>query len=216
MAVQGIRRRRVPLNFCTRYYGPDHAADIARLYRDYYQAYWTQKPADIPGFDRQYIFQDMRYARATEMLLKDMAASVYRLNPLDGNPLDDPSKGSVGYFRVEPQPGDTNQVGALLRGTTESGQKFAAVVARANALLSSAGQGRIFFHDNLLARAKIMVALNALLDETTLAYQAKDVLESGTSISAPLSPPPPRFRRHSTRPTTARLTNGMTATASLA
>ncbi len=162
------------VNFCTRYYGAEHAADIARLYRDYYQAYWSQRRADIPGFDRQYIFQDMRYARATEMLLKDMAANKYRPNPLDGNALDDPSKGSVGYFRVEVQPGDTNQIGALLRGTAESGKKFADVVIRANALLSLTGQGQIVFDDNLLARAKIMVALNTLLHETTLAYQAHD------------------------------------------
>lgn len=161
--------------FCTRYYGAGHAADLARLYRDYYQAYWTQKPADIPGFARQYIFQDMRYARAAEMLLKDMAANVSRPNPLDGHPLDDPSKGSVGYFRVEPQPGDSNQLDALLRGTAESGQKFAAVVARAAALRSSTGAGQIFFTDNLLVRAKIMVALNTLLHETTLAYRAHGV-----------------------------------------
>ena len=161
-------------NFCTRYYGSEHAAEIARLYRDYYQSYWTQKPADIPGFDRQYIFQDMRYARAVEMLLKDMAANIHRPNPLDGNALDDPSKGSVGYFRVELQPGDANQVDALLRGTAESGKKFAAVVARANSLRPSTGQGQIFFTDNLVVRAKVMVALNTLLHETTLAYEANN------------------------------------------
>ena len=160
--------------FCTRYYGSDHAADLARLYRDYYQSYWTQKPSDIPGFDRQDIFQDMRYARAAEMLLADMAANVSRPNPLDGHPLDDPSKGSVGYFRVELQPGDTSQLDALLRGTAESGRRFAAVVARANSFVRSTGAGRIFFTDNLLVRAKIMVALNALLHETTLAYQAQE------------------------------------------
>ena len=158
--------------FCARYYGADRAADLARLYRDYYQAYWTQKRPDIPGFDRQYIFQDMRYARAAEMLLKDMAANVNRPNPLDGHPLDDPSKGSVGYFRVELQPGDANQIEALLRGTAESGEKFAAVVARASAFLSATGAGRLLFNDNLLVRAKIMAALNTLLHETTLAYQA--------------------------------------------
>ena len=162
------------VRFCTRYYGADRAADIARLYRDYYQAYWKQKPGDIPGFDRQYIFQDMRYARAAGMLLKDMAANIYRPNPLDGNALDDPSKGSVGYFRVELQSGDANQIDALLRGTAESGQKFAAVATRANAFLPWTGQGRVFFTDNLLARAKIMMALNTLLRETTLAYQARN------------------------------------------
>jgi len=159
--------------FCARYFGAERAADLARLYRDYYQAYWTQKRPDIPGFDRQYIFQDMRYARAAEMLLKDMAANVSRPNPLDGHPLDDPSKGSVGYFRVEPQPGDSNQIDALLRGTAESGRKFAAVVARANSFLPSTGLGRLLFNDNLLVRAKIMVALNTLLHETTLAYRAQ-------------------------------------------
>jgi len=114
----------------------------------------------------------MRYARATEMLLKDMAANVSRPNPLDGHPLDNPNTGSVGYFRVELQPGASNQIDALLRGTVESGQKFAAVVARANSLLPSTGAGRLLFIDNLVVRAKVMVALNTLLHATTLAYQA--------------------------------------------
>ena len=158
--------------FCERYYGAEHAAELARVYRDYYEAFWMQKRPDIPGFDRQYLFQDMRYARAAEMLLKDMAANVNRPNPLEGHPLDDPSKGSVGYFRVELQPGDADQCDAMLRGTAESGRKFAAVVARANTLLPPVGPGRIFFTDNLLVRAKIMTALNTLLHETTLAYRA--------------------------------------------
>lgn len=175
-------------SFCTRYYGSENAAQIANLYRDYYQAYWTQKRADIPDFDRQYIFQDMRYARATEMLLKDMEANIYRPNPLDGNALDDPSKGSVGYFRVELHPGDNNQIGALLRGTGESGEKFAAVVNRARALLPTTGQGNIFFIDNLLTRAEIMVALNTLLHETVLAYQAHDARnERRTHLEAALA-----------------------------
>ncbi len=162
-------------NFCARYYGSEHATELAALYRDYYQAYWEQKKPDIAGFDRQYIFQDMRYARAVEMLIKDMAANVTRPNPLDGNPLDDASKGSLGYFRVELQPGDSGQIDALLRGTAESGQKFAAVVARANLALPSTGSGRLYLNDNLLVRAKIMVALNNLLHETALAYRARGV-----------------------------------------
>ncbi len=174
--------------FCARYYGADRAADLARLYRDYYYAYWTQKRPDIPGFDRQYIFQDMRYARATEMLLKDMAANVHRPNPLEGHPLDNPNTGSVGYFRVELQPGDSNQIDALLRGTAESGRKFAAVAARANALLPSTGSGRLLFNDNLVVRAKIMAALNTLLHETTLAYRAHgDRMERRKHLGAALA-----------------------------
>lgn len=160
--------------FCARYYGTAQADAAATLYRDYYAAFWTQKRADIPGFDRQYIFQDMRYARAVEMLLKDMAAEVNRPNPLEGHPLDDPSKGSVGYFRVELQPGDSSQIDALLRGTAESGKKFAAVAAQADALQPRiAAEGRVFFDDNLRARARLMLGLNELLHETTLAYQAQ-------------------------------------------
>ncbi len=158
--------------YCARYFGADRSAEIAALYRDYYQAYWMQRKPDIPDFDRQYIFQDLRYPRAVEMLLKDMAAGVHRPNPLDGHALDNPDKGSVGYFRVEPQPGDAGQLGALLRGTTESRRKFAAVVNRATELQPPAGAGRTFFTDNLLARAKIMESLNTLLHETTLAYQS--------------------------------------------
>jgi hypothetical protein len=159
--------------FSARYYGAAQADAAAALYRDYYHAFWTQKRADIPGFDRQYIFQDMRYARATEMLLKDMAEGVNRPNPLEGHPLDNPNTGSVGYFRVELQPGDTNQVDALLRGTAESGKKFAAVEARADALQPRiAAQGRILFDDNLRTRTRLMAQLNTLLHETTLAYRA--------------------------------------------
>jgi len=157
---------------CTRYFGAEFAGEAAALYRDYYQAYWTQKPSDIPGFDRQYLFQDMRYARAVEMLLKDMARDISRPNPLDGHPLDRPDTGG-GYFRVEPQRGDADQVAALLRGTTESGKRFAAVVAKAEALLPHlAPADRTFFEDNLRARARVMVLLNSMLHETTLACQA--------------------------------------------
>lgn len=158
--------------YCARYFGSAHAGAIAALYRDYYQAYWLQKPSDIPGFERQYIFQDMRYARAVEMLLKNMAAGINRPNAIDGHPYDHPDTGG-GYFRVELQPGDTDQVAALLHGTESSGRNFAAVVARAEALRSGlAPSYRVFFDDNLLVRARVMVQLNSLLHETALAYRA--------------------------------------------
>lgn len=127
----------------------------------------------FPGFDRQYLFQDMRYARAVEMLLKDLAGDVRRPNPLDGHPLDRPDTGG-GYFRVALQSGDADQTAALLRATAESGRKFSAVVANADALRSRlAPSGLAFFDDNLRIRARLMVHLNALLHETTLAYLAQ-------------------------------------------
>ena len=161
--------------FCARYYGATNAAEAAALYRDYYHAYWTQKPADLPGFDRQYLFQDMRYARAVEMLLKDMERDVFRPNPLEGHPLDNPDTGSVGYFRVVPQAGDANQIDALLRGTAASREKFARVTQKAAALEPQVGAtGRVLFADNLRVRATLLVQLNTLLFEATQAYRAKD------------------------------------------
>jgi len=164
-------------DFCARYYGHEHAEAIADLYRDYYQAFWSQKRADIAGFDRQYLFQDMRYARATEMLLKDMAAKVCRPNPLDGHPLDNPDAGSVGYFRVELQPGDASQLDAVLRGTMDSGRKFSAVVKRAVALADSTAPGKVLYTDTLLTKAKLMAALNTMLHETALAYRTQTIAE---------------------------------------
>lgn len=160
--------------FCARYYGPEAADRCAALYRDFYYAYWCQRPADIAGFERQYIFQDLRYLRAMEMLLKDMAAGIRRPNPLDGHALDNPDKGSVGYFRVQPAPGDANQVAALLRGTAEAREKFASVASRAAALLPEIRtQGRLFLRTNLQAQATLMMHLNALLHETAVAYRAE-------------------------------------------
>lgn len=158
--------------FCARYFGIEHAAATASLYREYYYAYWTQKPADLPGFDRQYVFQDERYARAAEMLFKDMAQEICRPNPLDGHPLDRPDTGG-GYFRVELQPGDADQIAALLRGTSASKAKFDAVIAGADKVLPRLGPSdRVFFEDNLRTRARIMSQLNAFLHATTLAYRA--------------------------------------------
>lgn len=204
------------LSFCTRYYGADHAADIARLYRDYCQSYWTQKPADIPGFDRQYIFQDMRYARAVEMLLHEMADNVYRPNPLDSNPLDDPSKGSVGYFRVELQPGNSNQIAALLRGTAESGLKFAAVVARANALLPSAGQGGYSSTTICWLGQRSWRLSTRFSMRLRWPIRRTPPVTGGACISKPPFLPPVRSGWRSTKPSMACLKHGMIATVSLA
>jgi hypothetical protein len=52
-------------NYAAQYFGEQYADEIAKLYKDYYNAYWQQKKSDFPGgMDRQYIFQDLRYARA--------------------------------------------------------------------------------------------------------------------------------------------------------
>lgn len=86
--------------FSMMYYGAKFGPEIARLYQDFFNSYWQKKKGDIPGFERQYMFQDMRYGRAAETLMKDLEEGEHRLNPLESHPLDNPDKGSLGYLRV--------------------------------------------------------------------------------------------------------------------
>jgi hypothetical protein len=46
--------------FCSMYFGVSNAARIAAVWRSFYDAYWTQKKPDLPGLQRQYVFQDLR------------------------------------------------------------------------------------------------------------------------------------------------------------
>ncbi|AHF93823.1 hypothetical protein OPIT5_30330 [Opitutaceae bacterium TAV5] len=153
-------------DFSARYFDAVRAPEIARLYHDYYYAFWLQKKADLPGFDRQYIFQDLRYARAAGMLLKALQGDTRTANPLDGHPLDNPDTGSVGYFRVESEPGDHGQIGAILRGTAQSGAAFAAVGREAERLRAEIpARNRWFFDQNLRIPAQVMERLNLMLHE---------------------------------------------------
>jgi len=66
---EGYRTDAFLREYCSRYFGAENAERVAALYRDFYASYWTQKKPDLAGFDRQYVFQDMRYARALEQIL---------------------------------------------------------------------------------------------------------------------------------------------------
>ena len=102
---------------------------VAALYRDFYESYWTQKKPDLEGFDRQYIFQDMRYARAMEQILPQLAKG-RGLNPLNETKMDK----NGGYFRTVPADnGAQSQIEALVKGTTLSISRLTAVVDQANA-----------------------------------------------------------------------------------
>ncbi|SEJ36435.1 Glycosyl hydrolase family 115 [Dyadobacter sp. SG02] len=162
-------------SFSANYFGDPFGAEIGTLYTDFFNSYWQQKKGDLPGFERQYLFQDMRYARAMEMLLNDLEKGKYSVNPLDNHPMDNPDKGSVGYFRVIPADNAaTDQLDALLKGTTSSIAKLEAVTARADGLYAKIKQGRHFFDDNLRGQAYLMLHLNRSLQLLTLAYQKRD------------------------------------------
>jgi hypothetical protein len=164
------------LEFCERYFGPEHAADVADLYRDFFHSYWQQKKPDLDGFPRQYIFQDMRYARAIEQLTARFASG-YEPNPLKDRAAWVPISGE--YFRIVPEDSGTrNQLEAIVEGTGASIEKLENVVTRANTLYRSLpAQRRVFFNDNLRVHARFMLHLNETLNAVTRAFMT---LETGT------------------------------------
>lgn len=155
------------LSYCKQYFGEEHAQEIADLYHDFYYSYWCQKKSDFPGgFDRQYIFQDLRHERAIKQI-NDKWGS------FTANPLSD-----IGYesipgrsFRIE----GSNQVDSIIAGTAREMVSFANVAERCDAMISQipAAQ-RTFFYDNLAAYAHYMSHVSACLHYFALAYKNKE------------------------------------------
>jgi hypothetical protein len=163
--------------FCTQYFGVEHASDVADLYRDFFNSYWQQKQPDLEGFQRQYIFQDMRYARAIEQITGHFSKG-YTSDPLQDRAAWVPIAGE--YFRVEPKDSGTeNQLEAIIKGTDTSIAKLEQIVARAEDLFDVLpATRRVFFKDNLLVQAKFMLHLNETLHAVTRAFMT---LESGAN-----------------------------------
>ncbi|WP_353126729.1 sialate O-acetylesterase, partial [Parapedobacter pyrenivorans] len=159
--------------FANQYFGEEHGPAVAALYPAFFNSYWQQRKGDIPGFERQYLFQDMRYARAAETLLGDMENGAYRNNPFDNHALDDPDKGSAGYFRVPSATGKDGQLNAVLVGTATSIAKLENVTAEADRIYGQLTEGKRFFDDNLRGQAHFMLHLNRMLHQLTKAYQAR-------------------------------------------
>ncbi len=161
--------------FSNNYYGSQYGAAISQLYQDFFNSYWQQKKGDLPRFERQYLFQDLRYARAIEMLLNDLEKGKYSINPLDNHPLDDPSKGSVGYFRVIPADNDAaNQLEAMAKGTASSIAKLEKITTKSDQIYNKLEIGKVFFDDNLRGQAYLMLHLNRSLNYLVQAYQSKE------------------------------------------
>ena len=114
------------LSYCKQYFGEEHAQEIADLYHDFYYSYWCQKKSDFPGgFDRQYIFQDLRHERAIKQIND-------KWNSYTANPLTD-----IGYesipgrsFRIE----GSHQVDSIIVGTAREMVAFADVASRCDAI----------------------------------------------------------------------------------
>lgn len=159
-------------NYCAMYFGKTHAKKAAQIYKDYYNAYWKQKKPDLPGFDRQYIFQDLRYKRAIMDICSAFGKS-YNPDPL----MDNPGEQEPGRtFKIVPQDnGATSQVDAIINGTTISAAAFLQVTKDAAALSPIlSDESRSFFYDNLVAPASYMYNLNVCLLNISKAYKATD------------------------------------------
>lgn len=157
-------------SYAVQYFGEEHADEIAQLYKDYFNSFWTQRKPDFPGgMDRQFIFQDQRYARAIGYIGDDFFH--YEDKPLPDRYMYERVPGRV--FRIVPEDNGVNtQVDAILVGMEASAKKFGDVMQRAEALMPKLeSRYQTFFYDNFLAYAKFMTHLSHTLYHYTYAYK---------------------------------------------
>ena len=152
--------------FCEQYFGSEHAGEAAKLYRDFFYTYWQQKTPDFPGMERQYIFQDLRYARVFNQIIPNF--KTYSDNPLR----EIGSERMQGRsFRIE----GANQVDSLISGMVRTYPKFDAVASQARDLIERLEpQYRPFFRDNLLSQVAFMGALSRSMYHFMSAYKLQD------------------------------------------
>ena len=160
------------LDYCTQYFGAKHAPEIARLYKDFYNAYWQPKPAEFKGMERQFLFQDLRYARAFDHIHQAFYDSEEEINM---NPLQ-----KIGYesvpgrtFRIDIEYNQSeNQVDAILYGMEKTIPKFEMVAARCSEMmLQLDADKQTFFNDNLRLYSYYMTHLSKTLYHYVLAYK---------------------------------------------
>ncbi len=153
--------------FCRRYWGEACGPEAARLHRDFYDAYWQQRKPDMPDFPRQYIFHDLRLARAARDLLR-FAGSAAEEEALLGDR-------DIGYYRIVPADcGAATRIEAVIAGCGASAAKFQAVSDRCAALAPRLPEtGRAFFDRGLRRQAAFMAA--ASRSAVATAEAARDV-----------------------------------------
>jgi len=166
------------LRFCTQYFGAEHAEEVAQLYHHYYYSYWNPKKSDFPGgFDRQYVFQDLRHVQVIKQIHNTW--STFKANPLK----------EIGYesvsgrtFRIE----GNNQVDSILTGTSREMVAFADICTRCEVLQPLLPEGsQTFFYDNLSAYAHYMYNIAKSTYYFVHAYKFKD--DRYNDLSASLS-----------------------------
>lgn len=157
-------------DYAAQYFGEEYADKVASLYKDYFYAFWTQRKSDFPGgMERQFIFQDQRYARAIGYIGENFWN--FNPKPLPDRYMYERVPGRV--FRIVPEDnGVQTQIDAILVGMKTSAEKFADVTERAESLLPQLEKRyQRFFYDNLLAYSTFMEHLSKTLYHFTYAYK---------------------------------------------
>lgn len=151
--------------FAATYFGAEAASEVHDVYRAYYDAYWQQKQPDLKNFDRQYIFHDLRYARAAENLLTRIETRRYTSEPLFAD---------SHMLRIVPaHTGASDEVHAIVNGTMASAHRFEDAAATAEKVRSSIpSEDTPFFQEAVEADAQFMRAGNLFLHEIAEAYIA--------------------------------------------
>jgi len=160
------------LDYCTQYFGANHAKEVAQLYKDFYKSYWQPKPTEFGGMKRQFIFQDLRYARAFDHIYRGFYSSGEKVNM---NPLRE-----IGYesvpgrtFRIDCEFNKSeNQVDAILYGMKKTIPQFESVADRCSKMMLLLDPDKqSFFNDNLRIYSYYMAHLSKTLYHYVLAYK---------------------------------------------
>ncbi len=152
--------------WCATYFGPGNAAAAADVLRRYYNSFWTQRAADLPDFPRQYVFQDMRVARACDVLLDDWN------KPFRPAPLDDRG---MGFFRIDPATEHAaDQLAALTQGISRSTQQLEQVTKTAAELEGRLdANGRRLWHDHVRVPAEVVLTSDRSLLALVRGYRER-------------------------------------------
>jgi hypothetical protein len=160
------------IDYCTQYFGEKYAEEISALYKAFYDAYWIPKASEFEGLERQFVFQDLRYARAFDHIYDLFFSSGEEINM---NPLH-----KIGYesvpgrtFRIDFEHNQSkNQVDALLNGMQKTIPKFETLAARCSEMMLKLEDDRqTFFNDNLRIYSYYMAHLSKALYHYVYAYK---------------------------------------------
>lgn len=105
-------------NIFGRYFGSVIAPSLVTTYKSMIYSYWQQKPSDIAGFERQYVFQDLRIKEAAKVQLSKIQAKTRNLNPFNNDRLRIDNT----YNKA------ASQVGSVMLGSQKAYKSFESVV----------------------------------------------------------------------------------------